>query len=272
MFDRSRVLRNADWQWLAALCVIALLASACGGEGDGDSGGAAVEGTSSPAAGDDGDSSDGASGDDGGSDDGGSDDGGGAGADRADDQDSGTADEGSQAPTEASTMPEEEAPASGPEPVYGGTLVFALESETTAGWNPITTSAATSGHIVLRQLYDPLVIEGVDGEAIPFLLESFSANEDHSEWTFTLRPGITFHDGLPVNSAALARHLEEMARGTLTRLAVEEAAVQSYEVIDDLSLKVIGAILVAQRLCLPNPNSGHQLWTCRRFPHRRGAG
>ena len=231
MFDRFRSLRGTGSRWLVAVLATALLASACGGGGDGDRGGSAGEATSAPTTADEGgDSSEGGDSDAGN---------GGTGDNRADDQDTGPADEGSPAPTEAPTTPDQDTPAPEPEPVYGGTLVFALESETTAGWNPITTSAATSGHIVLRQLYDPLVIEGADGEAIPFLLESFSPNEDHSEWTFTLRPGITFHDGLPVNSAALARHLDEMTMGTLTRLAFEEAAVQSYEVIDDLSVKVI---------------------------------
>ncbi|MCY4435574.1 MAG: ABC transporter substrate-binding protein, partial [bacterium] len=148
------------------------------------------------------------------------------------------ADEGSAAPTAAPTTPDEEAPPAVDDSIYGGTLVFALESETTGGWNPITTSAATSGHIVLRQLYDPLIIEGADGEPIPFLLESFSANEDYDEWTFTLRPGITFHDGLPANSAALVRHLEELGNATLSRLAIEEAQIQSFEAVDDLTVKV----------------------------------
>ena len=83
---------------------------------------------------------------------------------------------------------------------------------------------------MLRQLYDPLVIEGADGEPIPFLLESFSSNDDYTEWTFTLRPGITFHDGSPVNSAALIRHLEELGNATLSRLAFEEAEIQSFDV------------------------------------------
>ena len=91
---------------------------------------------------------------------------------------------------------------------------------------------------MLRQLYDPLIIEGSDGEPIPFMLESFSANEDYDEWTFTLRPGITFHDGLPVNSAALIRHLEELGNATLSRLAIEEAQIQSFEAVDDLTVKV----------------------------------
>ncbi len=74
-------------------------------------------------------------------------------------------------PTAAPTLPDEEPPPSEPDEVYGGTLVFALESETTGGWNPITTSAATSGHIVLRQLYDPLVIEEAE-------IQSFEAIDD----------------------------------------------------------------------------------------------
>ncbi|MCY3576535.1 MAG: ABC transporter substrate-binding protein [bacterium] len=223
-------MRNTHWQWLVALCVVALLASACGGGGDGDNSGAAVEQTSVPTATGGDDSGDGEdSGDDGGDS---------AEDEQPDGQQSGTDDEGQPESTGAPSVPDEEEPPVGPEPVYGGTLVFGLDAETTGGWNPITTTAATSGHIVLRQIYDPLIIEGVDGEPIPFLLESFSPNEDYTEWTFTLRPGITFHDGSPVNSAALVRHMDEMGRGSLSRLAINDAAMQSAEAIDDLSVKV----------------------------------
>ncbi len=216
-------MRGAAWRWLAALFVVALLASACGGDDDtGD--GVSPPATSAP-------SQDGEDAQDEGRSD--------SQDEQPVDQESRDADEVSPEPTAAPTLPDEEPLPSEPDEIYGGTLVFALESETTGGWNPITTSAATSGHIVLRQLYDPLVIEGVDGEAIPFLLESFSSNDDYTEWTFTLRPGITFHDGLPVNSAALIRHMEELGNATLSRLAIEEAEIQSFEAIDDLTVKVI---------------------------------
>ena len=213
-------------RWLAVVFAVALAASACGGGGDSDSGdgrdGVVAEAT--PAA------TEGAPD---------SEDGTAASEDEpAGDEEPAGADEGSAAPTAAPTTPDEEAPPPASDEIYGGTLEFALESETTGGWNPITTSAATSGHIVLRQLYDPLVIEGADGEPIPFLLESFSSNEDYDEWTFTLRPGITFHDGLPANSAALVRHFEELGNATLSRLAIEEAEIQSFEAIDDLTVKV----------------------------------
>lgn len=219
MFASSRDMRSAGWRWLVALCALALLASACGGD-DSTGDGVSPPATSAPSQ----DLEDGQD------------------EERGDsqpvDQESRDADEVSPEPTAAPTLPDEEPLPSEPDEIYGGTLVFALESETTGGWNPITTSAATSGHIVLRQLYDPLVIEGTDGQAIPFLLESFSSNDDYTEWTFTLRPGITFHDGLPVNSAALIRHMEELGNATLSRLAIEEAEIQSFEAIDDLTVKV----------------------------------
>ena len=222
MFASYWDMRSAAWRWLAALFVVALLASACGGDDDtGD--GVSPPATSAP-------SQDGEDARDEGH------------SDSQDeqplDQENRDADEVSPEPTAAPTLPDEEPPPSELDEIYGGTLVFALESETTGGWNPVTTSAATSGQIVLRQLYDPLVIEGADGEAIPFLLESFLPNDDYTEWTFTLRPGITFHDGLPVDSAALVRHLEELGNATLSRLAIEEAEIQSFEAIDDLSVKV----------------------------------
>ncbi len=218
----SRDMRGAAWRWLVALCVLALLASACGGDDDTGDGGSPPA-TSAPSQ----DSQDAQDPQPSDSQD-----------EQPVEQESRDADEESPEPTAAPTLPDEEPPPSEPDEIYGGTLVFALESETSGGWNPITTSAATSGHIVLRQLYDPLVIEGADGEAIPFLLESFSSNDDYTEWTFTLRQGITFHDGSPVNSAALVRHMEELSRGTLARLAIEEASMQSYEAVDDLSVKI----------------------------------
>ena len=221
----SRDMRGAAWRWLVALCVLALLASACGGDDDtGD--GVSPPATSAPSQDSEGAQDAPAAQPSDGQD------------EQPVDQGDRDAEEDSPEATAAPTRPDEEPPPSEPDEIYGGTLVFALESETTGGWNPITTSAATSGHIVLRQLFDPLVVEGTDGEAIPFLLESFGSNGDYTEWTFTLRPGITFHDGSPVNSAALVRHLEELGRGTLSRLAIDEAEMQSFEAVDDLTVKI----------------------------------
>lgn len=126
------------------------------------------------------------------------------------------------------------------EPVYGGTLTMGLEAETGQGWNPATTQCAAPCHVVMRAVFDSLVYEDASGVFRPYLLESATSNGDFSEWTFTLRPGITFHDGTPADSAALKRHITEMAGGLLTGqvLAMLEDPENNIDIIDDLSVRI----------------------------------
>lgn len=122
------------------------------------------------------------------------------------------------------------------EPVYGGTLTFGLEAETGQGWNPATTQCAVACHTVMRTIFDPLTIEGPSGIAEPYLLESFTANDDFTAWTLRMRPGITFHDGTPANAAALATHFDNLKGGTLTGLIMRRW--ESWTPIDDLTVEV----------------------------------
>ena len=219
MAELWRVSKQARWRWLALLCALALVASACGGGNDDDDGGSGVaaEATAAPEApSGDGDEAPAPSTDDGG------------------DQAADTSD-GAEAPAPAAT----EAPEAAMEPQYGGTLVVGLEAETTNGLNPVNAQAAVSGHILFRALYDTLTVEGSDGTIVPNLLESFTSNDDFTEWTLTLRPGLMFHDGSPADAAALKRHFEEQAKGTLTGILVSDWEIQSIEVLDDVSIKMV---------------------------------
>src|SRR5690554_4983900 len=88
------------------------------------------------------------------------------------------------------------------EPQYGGKLVVALEAETN-NWLPGTGSFASSGVTVAMAIYDPLIVLNEDGEWEPNLAESLEPNDDLTEWTMTLRPDVTFHDGTPFDAEAL---------------------------------------------------------------------
>ena len=243
-----RVSKPARRRWLALLLAAALAASACGGGNGGgdDRSGVAAEATAAPdAPSGGGGEAPAPSGD--------SDDEAQPGADDGAEQDDGAADGtagGAAAPETAAA----EAPEAAAEPQYGGTLVMGLEAETTNGLNPVNAQAAVSGHILFRALYDTLTVETPGGEAVPYLLESISPNDDFTEWDMALRPGIVFHDGSPADSAALKRHFEELAKGTLTGIAMADWEIQSIEIVDDLSIKMI---LARPYASVPNYLTSH---------------
>ena len=127
-----------------------------------------------------------------------------------------------------------------PTAVYGGTLIFGLEAETSDGWNPATTQCAVSCHTVMRAIFDPLVLNDSDGVPQPYLLESFDANEDFTVWTFRMRPGIKFHDGTPADAHALATHFQNLLSGALAGQTLRR--LDGWEVIDDLTLELRSSV------------------------------
>lgn len=90
----------------------------------------------------------------------------------------------------------------------GGTLVVAISSDP-GHLNPaITTSGAT--HTAAELLYNGLVGLDEDLEPIPELAESWTVDEGGAQYTFTLREGVTWHDGEPFTSADVKYTFEEV--------------------------------------------------------------
>ncbi len=120
------------------------------------------------------------------------------------------------------------------EPVAGGTLVFALEAETD-GWDPTVNRFAASGHVVARAIFDSLAAWDADGVAQPYLAESFTSNEDFTEWDVVLRPGVTFHDGSPLTASAVARLFEGHLESALTGPVLNP--LDSVTAVDELTAR-----------------------------------
>ena len=59
------------------------------------------------------------------------------------------------------------------------------------------------------------------GGAVPYLAESVTPNADYSVWTITLRQGISFHDGTPLNGEALYRNVDAVYKSALTGIALK---------------------------------------------------
>ena len=72
---------------------------------------------------------------------------------------------------------------------------------------------ATDGETfrVTRQMFEGLLgIKPGSAEVVPELATEWTPNEDGTEWTFTLRDDVTFHDGEPFNAEAVCYNFERM--------------------------------------------------------------
>jgi peptide/nickel transport system substrate-binding protein len=106
------------------------------------------------------------------------------------------------------------------EPVHGGDLVFGIGADTANAWAPFKASTATPGYIMIVSVSDPLFTATPDGEIAPMLVESWEHNEDYTEWTYHIREGVRFHDGTPLDGAAVEFNLETCQYAPLTAAAL----------------------------------------------------
>ncbi|HEX2576333.1 MAG TPA: ABC transporter substrate-binding protein [Aquihabitans sp.] len=93
-------------------------------------------------------------------------------------------------------------------PVRGGQLVYGLEAETAGGFCLPESQLAASGLEIVRALYDPLAIPDAKGGYAPYLAKAIDHDESYRNWTITLRPGITFHDGSALDATVVKNNLD----------------------------------------------------------------
>jgi peptide/nickel transport system substrate-binding protein len=186
--------RAARTRALAALCALALVASACGDDDDDDGGGGdtaapgSVAGPAETTGGDD---------------------------EPAPTTEPGDEDDGDDGSSEFDGhVPDDEG-----EPVYGGRLVYGVEADTANPWPGYRASFAPAGYVVISTVTDPLFLPGKNGETVPHLVESAEPNDDYTEWRFTLRDGITFHDGTPFDAAAVKVNIDACRAAPLSSAA-----------------------------------------------------
>jgi len=121
------------------------------------------------------------------------------------------------------------------EPVAGGKLVIGLEADSD-GFDPTKNRWAVSGHSVAQAIFDTLTIQNADGEFVPYLAQAVEPNDDHTVWTITLREGVTFHDGTPLDSAAVKKNMDAHLASPLTGPALSQ--VESVEATAPLTVTV----------------------------------
>lgn len=124
-------------------------------------------------------------------------------------------------------------------PVTGGTLVY-LEQQAHTNLYPPAGGFYPNGG-VLNQITDKLTYQNPETlEIEPWLAESWEVNADATEYTFKLRPGITFSDGTPLDAKIVALNYDIFGLGNKELKYPVSEVINNYEraeVVDDLTVK-----------------------------------
>lgn len=121
----------------------------------------------------------------------------------------------------------------------GGTLIY-LEQQTHSNLYPPAGGFYPNGG-VLNQITDKLTYQNPKTlEIEPWIAESWTVNADATEYTFKLRPGVTFSDGTPLDAAAVAKNFDTFGLGNKELKQPVSEVITNYkssEVIDPLTVK-----------------------------------
>ncbi|MFJ2370086.1 ABC transporter substrate-binding protein [Microbacterium sp. NPDC087665] len=120
----------------------------------------------------------------------------------------------------------------------GGEVVWSIEgANLSAGhMDPQVSQLDVSG-MVQRAVLDSLVFQEDDGSFSPWLATDWIVSDDSTEYTFTLRDDVTFHDGEPFDAAAVKANFDRIVDpDTASAQAASMLGADFYEgteVVDD---------------------------------------
>nr|WP_245929613.1 TIGR04028 family ABC transporter substrate-binding protein [Brenneria roseae] len=124
-------------------------------------------------------------------------------------------------------------------PKIGGTLLYLEQQPHTNLYTPAGGFYPNGG--ILNQITDKLTYQNPETlEIEPWIAESWSVNADNTEYTFKLRPGVTFSDGTPLDANAVAKNFDTYGLGNPALNQPVSEVINNYlrsEVIDPLTVK-----------------------------------
>jgi len=101
-------------------------------------------------------------------------------------------------------------------PVDGGTLVYAVEAEPTAGGIDPLVGVSIPAESIMRIAYEGLLRRDDDGEIQPMLATDHTQVDDLT-WRFTLREGVKFADGTDLVADDVVYSFQSFAENTSKR-------------------------------------------------------
>lgn len=143
--------------------------------------------------------------------------------------------------TQATEAPAAEATEAADAPAVSGgvlTLGVAIEPETLDPGDAVYVQE----QFIIMNIFDSLLSISPDGELHPALATAWEPNADYSEFTFTLREDVTFHDGTPFTAEAVKASFDHINSDAVLEsggksLLTDHAYVETV-VVDDYTVTV----------------------------------
>ncbi len=124
-------------------------------------------------------------------------------------------------------------------PKTGGTLIYLEQQAHTNLYTPAGGFYPNGG--ILNQITDKLTYQNPKTlEIEPWIAESWTVNPENTEYTFKIRPGVTFSDGTPLDASAVAKNFDTYGLGNPALNQPVSEVISNYdrsEVIDPLTVK-----------------------------------
>lgn len=123
-------------------------------------------------------------------------------------------------------------------PVSGGTITVGYDIEPES--LDIQVGERSQLPAIMRNVFDTLLVKAGDGSFKPSLATSWDVSSDGRTYTFKLRQGVKFHDGTPLNAAAVKFTFDRiMDPATQSRWANQLIGpYDSSQVVDDQTIQV----------------------------------
>ena len=120
------------------------------------------------------------------------------------------------------------------QPDYGGTLRVVSQSSI-ANLDPLYVAAFVTVHITSHMYETPFGLTP-DEDVAPQLVSEWSVSPDNKSYTFTIRDGVTFHNGDPVTADDVIAVMERWAPAP--RSSVYTTSIEDFYEVDDKTFKI----------------------------------
>jgi peptide/nickel transport system substrate-binding protein len=105
--------------------------------------------------------------------------------------------------------------------------------------DPTAGAAAAIDEVVYANLFEGLTRFGPDGTILPALASDWQVSEDGLTWTFTLREGVTFHDGTTMDAEDVVFSLDRArAEDSINAQKVLFEAIEAVEAVDPRTVRI----------------------------------